>query len=733
MQRCASVKAGRARSTPRPSAFVAFVAFFVPLLGSVVLAPSETQAKDDVWQDVEEFVVLSDEGKRDLLEAPESIVAFSGEELEQFGVVDVRDAIRLIPNTNTSPANRGNNGITIRGINSEGVSGPTGNLQPLAALVIDGATQSFAGLRRGARGVWDVQSFEVFRGPQSTLKGRNALAGSIVIETNDPTYYWEAAAQSAVGSFTDGNPTGSEPDRWDAAFVLSGPIIDQQLAFRVAGEIATQDFGIRSAVRGDARSEAADLDRATYRQIRGKLLAEPDFAPGLRGEFTVFYTEDDPGIPEVNEFPGDSPFTPRVEPRIAADRYTLVFEPSNVARRTSQVLNSIADLRYQINRDLRVESVSALTTTQITFESPFPLLFSRDETREDVDFTQDFRILYQPSDEVSILAGFFIASVRNEIDSFVNVALGTLQNQFTRRETFNAAGFVEARAQFWDQLTVTAGFRFDHDEYKTDVICRDPPGLLPPPCSPGVARGDTDMPLPRITVLWEPIVDQRIGFTFSRGYRSGFVSANSVVRPEFLWNYEASYRGSFFDGRVTVRANGFYYDWREIQVETGTPNVSVTENAGRARVYGIEAVLGLNPFEGFLLQGSFGYVNSEFEKFFQGPTRADFAGNEFPESPPHSFAILAAYEHPSGLNVSADYSWQDSFFATGDTRNLDFSKVDSYGTGNIRAGFSNDLLDFSVFLRNVMDKRYIVGRDLQGGVYVGPRRQIGTGVTIRFK
>src|SRR3546814_17686132 len=39
--------------------------------------------------------------------------------------------------------------------------------------------------------LWDVQQMEVYRGPQSTLQGRNAIGGVVAIKTADPTFDWQ--------------------------------------------------------------------------------------------------------------------------------------------------------------------------------------------------------------------------------------------------------------------------------------------------------------------------------------------------------------------------------------------------------------------------------------------------------------------------------------------------------------------------------------------------------------
>ena len=110
---------------------------------------------------VEEVKVTGQKIDRDLQQTVDSITVLSGAELESIGVVDLRDAFRLMGNVNYSPSNRGNAGFSIRGINSEGIGEGGGNSSAVSSLVIDGAVQSIEGVRKGARGVWDLKSVEV--------------------------------------------------------------------------------------------------------------------------------------------------------------------------------------------------------------------------------------------------------------------------------------------------------------------------------------------------------------------------------------------------------------------------------------------------------------------------------------------------------------------------------------------------------------------------------------------
>jgi len=137
-----------------------------------------------------------------------SVGIVTGETIEERQVRSFRDSFRLMANVRDSDFNDA--GFVIRGINSEGLT-PGG--APVASLYVDGIQQTVQGARRGARGLWDVEQVEVYRGPQSTLAGRAALAGAIYVKTKDPTNKFEVGgrALTAPPPSTPGRARGASP------------------------------------------------------------------------------------------------------------------------------------------------------------------------------------------------------------------------------------------------------------------------------------------------------------------------------------------------------------------------------------------------------------------------------------------------------------------------------------------------------------------------------------------
>jgi iron complex outermembrane receptor protein len=74
--------------------------------------------------------------------------------------------------------------------------------------------------------MYDVGQVELLRGPQGTLRGRAAPAGSMTVTTRRP-------ALSEWGGYV--NVTGTEDGEYNANAAVNIPIIDEMLSVRVAG------------------------------------------------------------------------------------------------------------------------------------------------------------------------------------------------------------------------------------------------------------------------------------------------------------------------------------------------------------------------------------------------------------------------------------------------------------------------------------------------------------------
>lgn len=136
-------------------------------------APASEQ--DEVSRDAgEEMIIITAERREQTLQDFAGTASvFSGDDLKSLGIQDVTDLQEQVPGLSIAN-NQGNIEVFIRGV------GSTNNTElgdPAAAFHFDGV---YIPRPRGiGSAFFDIQRVEVNTGPQGTLRGRNATAGSI--------------------------------------------------------------------------------------------------------------------------------------------------------------------------------------------------------------------------------------------------------------------------------------------------------------------------------------------------------------------------------------------------------------------------------------------------------------------------------------------------------------------------------------------------------------------------
>ena len=158
-----------------------------------------------------------------------SVAIFDAGAIKDRVLFDVEDILLRTPNVSTNGSGE-LNGLSIRGVALSGVGGAgTGTT---SNVYVDGSPNS-GNANQGAANLWDVAQVEILRGPQSTVQGRNALSGAVIIQTADPEYDVGADLRALVGNQEQRNGSGT----------ITGPLLEDQIAFRLAVDYREIDFG----------------------------------------------------------------------------------------------------------------------------------------------------------------------------------------------------------------------------------------------------------------------------------------------------------------------------------------------------------------------------------------------------------------------------------------------------------------------------------------------------------
>jgi iron complex outermembrane receptor protein len=253
---------------------------------------------------------------------------------------------------------------------------------------------------------------------------------------------------------------------------------------------------------------------------------------------------------------------------------------------------------------------------------------------------------------------------------------------------------------------------------------------------------------PKFLIEWTPSSTALIYGTITRGFKSGVInvgSTNSVIDPEYVWNYEAGFKLKMADNRLLLSGAAFYYDYTNLQVGfVNAQSIVETINAASARNYGAELELNGRVTNRLSVNFYGAYLNAKFSDFCNGyygaavprpgisypvcptdPGLVDLKGKRLPNAPKFSFGGGFDYKIPlarGDVKLGADVQYQAKIYFT-EFNNSD-AEQSGYALVNAKVGY-HDRSGWSVtaWARNLGNKyaiaNNIVAAPTFGQVRVG--------------
>jgi outer membrane receptor protein involved in Fe transport len=609
----------------------------------------------------------------------------------------------LVPTSRDTPIIRGQVGVGVL----QGLPAFLGGARPRTAMQIDGRTVTFYELVNSTEGLWDVDRVEVFRSPQTTTQGVNSIAGAIFIHTTDPTYDYEGRARLIGGDW----------DRRQASALVSGPIIEDQLAFRVSGDAyrahpSTTMFGPIDGV---------DLNVDRYWTTRAKLLAEPHALPGLR--VLTIYAHTHAQAPQ-----GELARPPLRKRR--DDFYPFGYFKSDVDSITNTISYPLGDA---------LESRTTLTWGKSHFRRFAPEGYGQNQIHAD-DNSLESVLQWKPDEALSAIGG--LAFQTTHLRQFINLDVTGLGTGSFKDKQRNAGVFGELTWRATDRVTLIAGARYQSDGKKRIGVLRMTPEELPLDYDK-----TTRAFLPKLSATYDIDRDWRIGLLLQRAYNPGGVTLDPQhhkqldFKPEYLWDYEAFVRASMFGGRATLNGNLFYNAMRDAQRELdfdlnspgGPVGLLQIISEPKARTYGAELELTARPARNLTLTAGLGWLDTKIIKGIA--TNDPFLGKEFAGAPHFTAAGAAEWQPVRDVHLSTQVRREAAF--NGDDSGDDLFKTEGFWMVDARAGVDVNRFTFFAYAQNLFDTFKVIG-------WNGPRddpflevgltdpREIGVGLDARF-
>ncbi len=261
---------------------------------------------------------------------PISVVSVPEKALQDRGVTSAQGLQEAVPGLFVTVPNARLSAFSLRGLGSSPFNE---GLESSVALFMDGVYLGRPGMSIGD--LIDIERIEVARGPQGTLFGKNATAGTISVMTRKPLFRPEALLETSVGDYGSRQYRGT----------VTGPL-SATLAGRLTAYQTSRDGLIRN------RPDGA-LFNDTFRQgVRGQLLWTPSDTLSMR-----IITE----LGEVDEDCCAFPLlgTPRASVR-ASDEYM------GYVRVSGNPADRVADSDISPHSRVTQQAVSAETTWDLS-------------------------------------------------------------------------------------------------------------------------------------------------------------------------------------------------------------------------------------------------------------------------------------------------------------------------------------------------------------------------------
>ncbi|MCR9271494.1 MAG: TonB-dependent receptor [Hyphomonadaceae bacterium] len=647
-------------------------------LGHGAVSAQDTEATDEEARRFGTVTVTAQRREESALDVPLSVSAFSGEDLEATGAVDITSIQRATPNATIEVA-RGSNSTLIAFIRGVGQQDPLWGFEPGVGLYVDDV---YIARPQGAiLDIFDIDRIEVLRGPQGTLYGRNTIGGAIKYVTRRIGDEPDLRAKVNLGTFNQ------------ADLIVSGstPIGE---TFAVGGAIAkyTRDGYGENLNTG---AEHYNKDVLAYR-LSAEWMPSEDFF--LRASYDR--SEDDSNAKHGHRLLPSADGTLPVTSNVFDTRAGIGDDNSVETEGYSLTAE------WTVNDMVTLKSITAYregeTTTPIDFDALPQPDFDVPAVYFDDQFSQEFQLLYS-SERLNGVAGIYYLD--GEASGAFDVILGGLgvsAFQSGVQEKTNFSVFGDFTYDLTDQWSVTLGGRYTQDETTADVINElwlglgtgsfDPSNttsiLLATRTSLLGLNSEDEEFTPRLSVSYKPTDNINLYATYAQGFKAGGFDPRARADldplglsaegfgPETVDSYEIGMKGSFFDNALNLNAALFFADYsdQQITVQSGADSdndgindtfVSSVFNAGKSEYTGLEleGVWFINDL--FTLSGNLGIIDAEITEIISADVNiADqFVTQNTPEL---QGQVSLNYTNDLGNNgeisVTGALSYRDEYF-----------------------------------------------------------------------
>ena len=664
------------------------------LLGLAGFARSEPAPVPDPapGTSLEDLVVTARKWVEDPFDVPQSITVVPAGVIRDAGLKSIRDASLYVPNLNLVEFSARRLSFPfVRGIGS-------GQGDPAVTTCIDDVPLLFGGA--GNFPLLDVERIEFLRGPQGTLYGRNALGGVIKVTTRKPplTPGFRAAMEFGSHGLSEGRAH------------FGTPLVPDRLSAGVSGLRLRRD----GFTRNDYTGNRVDHRDTWFGQAQ--FLWMPDERNEVRIRLQGERTRD--GGFALSDLEGLRRRPRRIDQDFEGVTERDVLLPSLTFIHAGDSIHFTSISSWQGQSVVETSDFDFSRLDGVRRRAEESLRAFLQECR--VSSAEDAPIRILGDARVAWLAGFLVfraasdRSATNELRPGGVGVITELPGEDESRGDFSDRGlglFGQATLTLFEDLTLGAGLRYDHEWKKADLRRSfESGGATLAASSRRLDEADGEF-LPRIDLSYRVSPEVTAYGLAARSFKAGGFNLDAPeglvsYSPETSWTFEAGLKTRLFDGRLMLDVGCYLIDWNHMQLSRFDAQVGgYVTNAGESSSRGVEVELTGRPFDGLDVFATFGSADTGFRSYVD-QYGTEVRGNRLPFAPRTTFS--AGAQLSGDLLDGVRYVLRAEYGATGsfayDAGNLEGER---YGLANFRAGLSGENFGLHAFVRNAFDADYV--------------------------
>ena len=737
-------------------------------------APSKSGSPVTASPDNPEAIVITATKRRENIQSvPLAVTARSGDELVRTGINETAELVQVVPGLTYAKSGTNTPIYSLRGIGFN-----TRNLSATSPVGIYVNESSYAYPYMGGGPLFDIQRVEVLKGPQGTLFGRNTTGGLINFITRRPENFPEGYVQIGFGNYNslELEAAGSLPlseglkmrvalrgekrfKGWQESVSRPGDRLGKKSLSGARFSLDWKGPGIASELTIDYWRNRSDTQAVQPIALRADypFLLPPDIQAAILDRPDSKDADWDEETGEKPDFNARDSFV-GISERLTiplGDFDTLVsLSGFNHLKRDD--FNDLDGTRYEFNA---FRSIGEITS----FSQELRVTGDRDRLKYigglyyAHDKLEDTEIGYV-NDATTILALRFLASlIPQSLYTSEQIATG-FRNFFDQSTQKNRTISVFGNAQYrlTERIELAAGARYGRDRLTYAGCSYDFEGNTAPIWNTAIAflTGATDFVGTNECLTYKPgytsrntplfksqLKQENLSFRTSlkydlrpvllygsvaRGFKNGaypLIPANldtqlTPARQERLTAYEVGAKATLLAGKLKLRSDIFYYDYRNKQTYGAIPDpVFITLNRiiniPKSRVYGAEVEADWHVLPELSLNAAATVLNSRIQKYdgfdLLGQP-VDFSGKQFTFTPKFQGSASATWTKPLssklGLSITTLLSYQSRSW--GDLQNSGPYRVKGYALVNadIAVYRLDDSWRASVWANNLLNGYY---------------------------